>query len=57
NSFNPKTFPVKLDYKLRLDELLIDHFCQCCWAQSPFSTNTVDNHNGDHSVAFNSETI
>ncbi|XDV12236.1 hypothetical protein PO909_000947 [Leuciscus waleckii] len=35
-TFNAKTFTLKLDYKLRPDELLIDHFCQCCWVQCPF---------------------
>uniref|UniRef100_A0A672KGP6 Interferon-induced very large GTPase 1-like n=1 Tax=Sinocyclocheilus grahami TaxID=75366 RepID=A0A672KGP6_SINGR len=54
--FNTKTFPVKLDYKFRPDELLIDHFCQCCWVQCPFCkaicTNTIENHDGDHSVPF-----
>ncbi|KAK9978625.1 hypothetical protein ABG768_020369 [Culter alburnus] len=30
SNFSKKTFPVKLDYKFRPDELLIDHFCQCC---------------------------
>ncbi|XP_073706369.1 interferon-induced very large GTPase 1-like [Garra rufa] len=38
------------------DELLIDHFCQCCWVQCPFCkaicTNTIENHEGDHSVPF-----
>ncbi|XP_056099413.1 interferon-induced very large GTPase 1-like [Rhinichthys klamathensis goyatoka] len=51
-----KTFPVKLDYKDRPDERLIDHFCRCCWVQCPFCkaicTNTVPNHDGDHSVSF-----
>ncbi|XP_058624754.1 interferon-induced very large GTPase 1-like [Onychostoma macrolepis] len=54
--FNTETFPVKLDYKHRPDELLIDHFCQCCWVQCPFCkaicTNTIENHDGDHSVPF-----
>ncbi|XP_073799972.1 interferon-induced very large GTPase 1-like [Danio rerio] len=54
--FNTGTFPVKLDYKFRPDELLIDHFCQCCWVQCPFCgvicTNTIENHDGDHSVPF-----
>ncbi|XDV12149.1 hypothetical protein PO909_000871, partial [Leuciscus waleckii] len=54
--FNTYTFPVKLDYKLRPDELLIEHFCQCCWVQCPFCgaicTNTIENHHGDHSVPF-----
>nr|XP_021330511.1 interferon-induced very large GTPase 1-like [Danio rerio] len=54
--FNTDTFPVKLDYKFRPDELLIDHFCQCCWVQCPFClaicTNTIEDHYEDHSVAF-----
>ncbi|KAL0198944.1 hypothetical protein M9458_007484, partial [Cirrhinus mrigala] len=52
--FNTETFPVNLDYKYRPDEILIDHFCQCCWVQCPFCTaictNTIENHDGDHSV-------
>ncbi|KAG1928644.1 interferon-induced very large GTPase 1-like [Pimephales promelas] len=51
-----KTFPEKLDDKERPDELLIGHFCQCCWVQCPFCsavcTNTIENHDGDHSVSF-----
>ncbi|XP_048018913.1 interferon-induced very large GTPase 1-like [Megalobrama amblycephala] len=54
--FNRSTFPVKLQYKFRPDELLVDHFCQCCWVQCPFCgatcTNTIENHPGDHSVPF-----
>ncbi len=54
--FNTKTFPLKLDYKFRPDEILIDHFCQCCWVQCPFCkaicTNTIENHHEDHSVPF-----
>ncbi|XP_073692663.1 interferon-induced very large GTPase 1-like [Garra rufa] len=54
--YNTETFPVKLDSKFRPDELLIDHFCQCCWVQCPFCkatcTNTIENHDGDHSVPF-----
>ncbi|XP_051745712.1 interferon-induced very large GTPase 1-like [Ctenopharyngodon idella] len=54
--FNTETFPVNLDHKFRPDELLIDHFCQCCWVQCPFCgaicTNTIENHHGDHSVPF-----
>ncbi|XDV12172.1 hypothetical protein PO909_000891 [Leuciscus waleckii] len=53
---NGKTFPANLDYKFRPDELLFDHFCQCCWVQCPFCkatcTNSIENHHGDHSVAF-----
>ncbi|XP_051744915.1 interferon-induced very large GTPase 1-like isoform X2 [Ctenopharyngodon idella] len=56
SNFSKKTFPVKLDYKFRPDEILIDHFCQCCWVQCPFCnaicTNTIENHHGDHSVPF-----
>ncbi|KAG1928648.1 interferon-induced very large GTPase 1-like [Pimephales promelas] len=47
---------VKTDLKCRPDELLIDHLCQCCWVQCPFCkavcTNTIENHEGDHSVPF-----
>ncbi|KAK9962786.1 hypothetical protein ABG768_008138 [Culter alburnus] len=54
--FNTKTFPVKLHNKFRPDKLLIDHFCQCCWNQCPFCgaicTNTIENHDEDHSVPF-----
>ncbi|KAG1966942.1 interferon-induced very large GTPase 1-like [Pimephales promelas] len=54
--FNTEAFPVNLDYKFRPDELLIGHFCQCCWVQCPFCgavcTNTIENHDGDHSVSF-----
>ncbi|KAK2864710.1 hypothetical protein Q7C36_003864 [Tachysurus vachellii] len=38
------------------DELLIEHLCKCCWVQCPFCkaicTNTVEDHDGDHSVPF-----
>ncbi|KAK9978770.1 hypothetical protein ABG768_020509, partial [Culter alburnus] len=54
--FNTKSFPVKLDCTFRPDELLVDHFCQCCWVQCPFCyaicTNTIEYHHGDHSVPF-----
>ncbi|CAM4272481.1 unnamed protein product [Leuciscus chuanchicus] len=54
--FNTETFPVKLDSKLRPDELLIDHYCQCCWVQCPFCRavciNTIEDHHGDHSAPF-----
>ncbi|XP_056304616.1 uncharacterized protein LOC130216775 [Danio aesculapii] len=56
SEFNTETFPSNLDYRFRPDELLIDHFCQCCWVQCPFCgvfcTNTIDNHAGDHSAEF-----
>ncbi|XP_058626442.1 interferon-induced very large GTPase 1-like [Onychostoma macrolepis] len=54
--FKIDVFDEKLDLKFRPDELLIDHFCQCCWVQCPFCTaictNTIENHDGDHSVPF-----
>ncbi|XP_016350408.1 interferon-induced very large GTPase 1-like [Sinocyclocheilus anshuiensis] len=38
------------------DEILIDHFCQCCWAQCPFCkvvcVNTMEDHPGDHIAPF-----
>ncbi|XP_056608323.1 interferon-induced very large GTPase 1-like isoform X2 [Triplophysa dalaica] len=50
------TFTVNLEYKDRSDEILIDHLCRCCWVQCPFCnatcTNTIENHDGDHSVPF-----
>ncbi|KAI2666956.1 Interferon-induced very large GTPase 1 [Labeo rohita] len=56
SEFNTETFLLKLDYKFRPDELLIDHFCQCCWVQCVFCgatcTNAIENHVGDHSVDF-----
>ncbi|TRY95723.1 hypothetical protein DNTS_022123 [Danionella cerebrum] len=56
SEFNSENFPSKLDDKYRPDGLLIDHFCQCCWAQCPFCgvfcTNTIENHEGDHNTAF-----
>ncbi|XP_065125137.1 interferon-induced very large GTPase 1-like [Paramisgurnus dabryanus] len=54
--FTTETFPVKLENTDRPDELLIDHLCQCCWVQCPFCaaicTNTIENHDEDHSVPF-----
>ncbi|XP_065134350.2 interferon-induced very large GTPase 1-like [Paramisgurnus dabryanus] len=54
--FNTNTFDIKLDLNHRPDEILIDHFCRCCWVQCPFCaatcTNTIENHDGDHSVPF-----
>ncbi|XP_058621021.1 interferon-induced very large GTPase 1-like [Onychostoma macrolepis] len=38
------------------DEILIEHFCQCCWVQCPFCKaiciNTMEDHPGDHCVPF-----
>ncbi|XP_067303208.1 interferon-induced very large GTPase 1-like [Pseudorasbora parva] len=56
STFSTETFPVKLEHTDRPDELLIDHFCDCCWVQCPFCkaicTNTIEGHPGDHSVPF-----
>ncbi|XP_016110662.1 interferon-induced very large GTPase 1-like, partial [Sinocyclocheilus grahami] len=54
--FNIYAFDEKLDIKFRPDEILTDHFCQCCWVQCPFCTaictNTTKDHPGDHNVRF-----
>ncbi|XP_051569317.1 LOW QUALITY PROTEIN: interferon-induced very large GTPase 1-like [Myxocyprinus asiaticus] len=56
SKFSTETFPVNLDHKYRSDEILNHHFCQCCWVQCPFCaaicTNTIEDHDGDHSVPF-----
>ncbi|XP_062843545.1 interferon-induced very large GTPase 1-like [Trichomycterus rosablanca] len=43
-------------FRKKPDEILIEHLCQCCWVQCPFCkaicTNTMENHDGDHSVPF-----
>ncbi|XP_047665790.1 interferon-induced very large GTPase 1-like [Tachysurus fulvidraco] len=43
-------------FRKKPDELLIEHLCKCCWVQCPFCqatcTNTVEDHDGDHSVPF-----
>ncbi|XP_062843670.1 interferon-induced very large GTPase 1-like [Trichomycterus rosablanca] len=53
-SFNSVTDIKK--FRKKPDEILIKHLCQCCWAQCPFCkaicTNTMENHDGDHSVPF-----
>nr|XP_055051013.1 interferon-induced very large GTPase 1-like [Misgurnus anguillicaudatus] len=54
--FSTDTLDNKLDLKNRLYQILINHFCQCCWVQCPFCaaicTNTIKNHDEDHSVPF-----
>ncbi|KAK2864705.1 hypothetical protein Q7C36_003859 [Tachysurus vachellii] len=44
------------NFRKKPDELLIEHLCKCCWVQCPFCkaicTNTVEDHDGDHSVPF-----
>nr|XP_055043535.1 interferon-induced very large GTPase 1-like [Misgurnus anguillicaudatus] len=56
SKFTKETFLLKLNYTDRPDELLIDHFCRCCWVQCPFCaaicTNAIENHDEDHSVPF-----
>ncbi|XP_062843588.1 interferon-induced very large GTPase 1-like [Trichomycterus rosablanca] len=43
-------------FRKKPDEILIEHLCQCCWVQCPFCkavcTNTMKDHDGDHSVTF-----
>ncbi|XP_030649183.1 interferon-induced very large GTPase 1-like [Chanos chanos] len=43
-------------FRERPDEILIKHFCQCCWEKCPFCkaicTNTIEGHTEDHSVPF-----
>ncbi|MCJ8749354.1 hypothetical protein PDJAM_G00175360 [Pangasius djambal] len=43
-------------FRKKPDEVLIEHLCQCCWVQCPFCkaicTNTMEDHDGDHSVPF-----
>ncbi|XP_048018636.1 interferon-induced very large GTPase 1-like [Megalobrama amblycephala] len=56
-TFSTESFPLKLDYKDRPDEILIEHLCQCCWVQCPFCkaicTNTAEDHDPQpHSVPF-----
>ncbi|XP_065134321.1 interferon-induced very large GTPase 1-like [Paramisgurnus dabryanus] len=54
--FSRDTFDKKLDTNNRPDEILIDQLCRCCWVQCPFCraicTNTIENHDEDHSVPF-----
>ncbi|XP_029014248.1 interferon-induced very large GTPase 1-like [Betta splendens] len=44
------------EFGLQPDQILIEHLCSCCWVQCPFCsalcTNTMENHDGDHSVPF-----
>ncbi|XP_065133754.1 interferon-induced very large GTPase 1-like [Paramisgurnus dabryanus] len=54
--FSTDIFDVKLDLNNRPDQILIDHLCRCCWVQCPFCaascTNTIEDHDEDHSVPF-----
>ncbi|XP_030649196.1 interferon-induced very large GTPase 1-like [Chanos chanos] len=54
---NFRESPLKMEkFRERPDEILIKHFCRCCWVQCPFCkavcTNTIEGHDGDHSVPF-----
>ncbi|XP_062843406.1 interferon-induced very large GTPase 1-like [Trichomycterus rosablanca] len=55
-SFNIVTDINMEKFRKKPDEILIEHLCQCCWAQCPFCkaicTNTMEDHDGDHSVPF-----
>uniref|UniRef100_A0A7N6BNT5 VLIG-type G domain-containing protein n=1 Tax=Anabas testudineus TaxID=64144 RepID=A0A7N6BNT5_ANATE len=48
------------EFRLQPDQILIDQLCRCCWVQCPFCgavcTNTLENHDGDHSVPFHRAT-
>ncbi|XP_076864054.1 interferon-induced very large GTPase 1-like [Brachyhypopomus gauderio] len=43
-------------FRERPDEILIKHFCRCCWEQCPFCgavcTNSQKDHAGDHNADF-----
>ncbi|XP_034164985.2 interferon-induced very large GTPase 1-like [Pangasianodon hypophthalmus] len=43
-------------FRERPDEILIKHFCRCCWEQCPFCgavcTNSQKDHPGDHNADF-----
>ncbi|XP_062843252.1 interferon-induced very large GTPase 1-like [Trichomycterus rosablanca] len=55
-SFNSVTDINMEKFRKKPDEILIEHLCKCCWVQCPFCkavcTNTMENHDGDHSVPF-----
>lgn len=43
-------------FRERPDDVLIKHFCRCCWVQCPFCgavcTNSQEDHLGDHNADF-----
>ncbi|KAL6460966.1 hypothetical protein MHYP_G00309320 [Metynnis hypsauchen] len=52
-----KLSDLKLEmFREKPDEILIKHFCRCCWVQCPFCgavcTNSQENHTGDHNADF-----
>ncbi|XP_062874145.1 interferon-induced very large GTPase 1-like [Trichomycterus rosablanca] len=55
-SFNSVTDINMEKFRKKPDEILIEHLCQCCWAQCPFCkaicTNTMEDHDGNHCVPF-----
>ncbi|XP_062843440.1 interferon-induced very large GTPase 1-like [Trichomycterus rosablanca] len=55
-SFNSVTDINMEKFRKKPHEILIEHLCKCCSAQCPFCkaicTNTMENHDGDHSVPF-----
>ncbi|XP_062843476.1 interferon-induced very large GTPase 1-like [Trichomycterus rosablanca] len=55
-SFNSVTDINMEKFRKKPDEILIEHLCKCCSAQCPFCkaicTNTMEDHDGDHSVPF-----
>ncbi|XP_053349211.1 interferon-induced very large GTPase 1-like isoform X1 [Clarias gariepinus] len=55
-SFNSSKDIKMENFRKKPDEILIEHLCQCCWVQCPFCyaicTNTIEGHDGDHSVPF-----
>ncbi|XP_065108890.1 interferon-induced very large GTPase 1-like isoform X2 [Paramisgurnus dabryanus] len=43
-------------FRKQPDEILIEHFCKCCWVECPFCgvvcVNTIEGHPGDHIAPF-----
>ncbi|XP_073713648.1 interferon-induced very large GTPase 1-like [Misgurnus anguillicaudatus] len=43
-------------FRKQPDEILIEHFCKCCWVECPFCgvvcVNTIEGHPGDHTAPF-----
>ncbi|XP_054464186.1 interferon-induced very large GTPase 1-like [Anoplopoma fimbria] len=44
------------EFRMKPDQILIDQLCNCCWVTCPFCaavcTNTISDHEEDHSVPF-----
>ncbi|XP_073713657.1 interferon-induced very large GTPase 1-like [Misgurnus anguillicaudatus] len=47
-------------FRKQPDEILIEHFCKCCWVQCPLCkvvcVNTMEDHHGDHIAPFHRNT-